>query len=82
MTDIFSEILPKDQHYMMPAFVSLVDWASRQENILSDFYKKFGIRLNPKETIMDNLIDKATGFDEKISVAFVNYVLENYWGVE
>jgi hypothetical protein len=82
MTDIFIEILPKDQHYMMPAFVSLVSWASNEKKIVDDFLDKNDLKFDPNESRLSFMISEATGYNKKIVIDFVKYIYENYWGVE
>lgn len=59
-------------------FISLAVWLSQQHKVVVDFQKKTGV-LFPK-TKFDQLIDEATGNDNKIAEAWLNYVSRWHWG--
>lgn len=69
---------------MRPAFVSLVLWAARQPDVITEFEDQSGERLPPPpRTSLDVMIDEATGADrahDAYVTAFVRWVYETLWG--
>lgn len=65
---------------MRPAFVSLVLWAARQPDIITQFEDQSGEHLPPPpRTSLDAMIDAATGVHDEYVTAFVRWVHDTMW---
>jgi hypothetical protein len=83
----FSQVDDNELDLLAPAWASFVIWASKQELILLQFTKSTGLGFAQRKAVIDQLIDKAVGFDDKeagdeIAMRFAIWVTVEFWGLE
>lgn len=77
--DLIQECLPEHDHYMAPAWLGLIRYASGQAQILEQFEKDTGMKFRFPGGI-EGMIDKATGYQEDMIFKFAHWVTKNLWG--
>ena len=66
--------------YLWDAWCSCLAWALSEDDVVAAFRRDSGLNWSPGKTPMDQLIDKATGADERFIRAFVEWFNERVWG--
>lgn len=69
---------------MMGAWFSCVVWAAEQEEALAMFKADTGLDLAAilRRTPLEAMIDKSTGFEQRIVASFCDWVTKTIWGEE
>lgn len=67
---------------MLDAWIGLVHWAIGKETFRERFKKDTGhdFKFLLSRSPIDMMIDKSTGIEREIFVAFCDWVTENLWG--
>ncbi len=66
--------------FMEIAFADCVRWAWGDRAMRREFQRRKKMRL--PETALDHLIDEATGYQDEVMQAFVEWVRDHVWGRE
>jgi hypothetical protein len=67
--------------FMEVAWRDFMDWAIRQDFLIAAFEQTTGIKFRkPPKTLLDQLIDKATGFAGYDHTAFIIWATIWHWG--
>lgn len=68
---------------MAPAWLGCLLWAASEPNCAAQFTTDTGHNIAAlRSTGINALIDKATGYDRSVLVAFADWVTLNLWGEE
>lgn len=70
--------------FMMEAWTGCVMWAASELKVRQQFTKKTGLKLENlvNRSGLEAAIDKATGHEREVIVAFCDFVTENMWGTD
>ena len=85
-SDFFNKL--KNKPYglplMMPGYLGCVNYAIQQEDHREAFRRDTGYDLEALafRSPLIKEIDKETGYEETIVIAFFDWVTENLWGIE
>jgi len=77
--DLIKECLPERDHFMAPAWIGLIRFASGQPEIVEAFEKESGMKFRIPCGI-EGMIDKASGYQEDMLFKFAAWVTKNLWG--
>ena len=66
--------------YMTPAWISCLQWAIREPEIVAQFREETGNRWSPGGTVIERMVDDATGAPHQFIVQFVKWANINIWG--
>lgn len=77
--DLVKECLPEWQHYMAPAWLGLIRFASSQPEIIERFESDAGMKFRFPGGI-EGMVDESTGYREDLVFKFAAWVTENLWG--
>jgi len=70
-----------DDPIMAGAFASFMTWAWDQSELHAAFTEETGVsRTSPPITVMDAMIDEATGVHRDYAERFVAWLIKNHWG--
>lgn len=73
------EAMPADP-LMAMAWRGCLEWACGHPEVLKAFEEETGTRYVAPRTPLDRMIDAATGADESVARAFVQWFNANIWG--
>lgn len=79
MRDLIQECLPEKDHFMSPAWLGLLSFASKTPNIIKRFEENTGMKFRFPSGI-EGMIDEATGYREDLIFKFGHWVTANLWG--
>ena len=65
---------------MLPAFIGCVQWALGEPEVMDAYRRATDDNWLPPKTIVDEMIDKATGADFAFCQRFSDWVEENVFG--
>ena len=65
--------------FMVPAWLGCLSWAIGSDDVRTRFTQETGERLVSNSPI-EQMIDKATGYQDHVITQFVLWVNENIWG--
>ena len=76
------KLIPYGFPLMFEAWLGCVLWAATQEGHCNVFKQETGLDLKSldKRTVLDSMIDEATGYENKVLAAFCDWVTERLWG--
>lgn len=67
---------------MLGAYLSFLSWAAKRKDLWEGFAVATGLKLPESSSVIECMIDRATGFEENVATHFIKWVTENYWGVD
>ena len=70
--------------FMMPAFLGCAGFAIGKDEIRSQFEKDTGFKFESlsRRSPIEKMVDKATGRESEMFLAFLDWVALNMWGIE
>lgn len=76
--------VPCGMPFMADAWIGCVMWAAGEEGCRKAFKEATGYDLEMliRRSPIEALIDKSTGHERTVMMAFLDYVTENIWGEE
>lgn len=75
------ELKPDDTpDEMTPAWLGCISWALGTPEVVEQFRKDTGLRCRPARSVLDRMVDEATGADRQFLEAFIKWVNVNVWG--
>lgn len=77
--DIVKECLPEHDHFMAPAWIGLLRYASTSDEIVKSFEKDTGLKFEFPNGI-EGMISESTGHTEDLIFKFAHWVTKNLWG--
>ena len=78
---ILEDLRPSDTPaYMTPARIGCLQWAIEQPEIIAWFREETGNRWSPGGTVIERMVDDATGAPHDFIVEFVKWANVNIWG--
>ena len=72
-------LAPTDD-FMLSAWLGCLHWALGDPQIRENFYKASGLRWDPPQTTIEQLVDNATGAAGEYLIAFAAWVNKEIWG--
>ena len=66
--------------YMNDAWLGCLVWAINQPEIVAQFREAIGNRWSPGGTVIERMVDDATGAPHQFIVQFVKWANINIWG--
>ena len=66
--------------YMNDAWLGCLVWAINQPEIVAQFREETGNRWSPGGTVIERMVDDATGAPHQFIVQFVKWANINIWG--
>ncbi len=76
-----SDLMPTDR-LLIPAWASCLQWAIGEKAILDQFLAETGIKWTPPRTVIERMIDEASGADFDVVRTFVIWFNANIWDGE
>ena len=71
---------PGTPAYMTPAWISCLQWAINQPEIVAQFREETGNRWSPGRSVIERMVDDATSAGHDLIVEFVKWANVNIWG--
>ena len=72
-------VYPETDPLMQGAWYDCLMWAAGEDEIRHAFEEETGMKIKAARSPLDRMIDKATGFDNAIAKAFVEWFNKNIW---
>ena len=66
--------------YMTPAWISCLQWAISEPEIVAQFREETDNRWSPGRTVIDRMVDDAIGAEHNFILEFVKWANINIWG--
>lgn len=75
---------PAWEDFFKDAWIACIQWAITEKEIRDRFEKETGMSLGAmvRRAPIDQMIDRATGYDQKVMAAFADWATTTLWGLE